>query len=148
MCNLLNSNQNLFKRILEAARHKTAAVRHLPSILQTLQERRLRHAEHCWRSKDELISNVCLWTPIHGRTSVSWPSKTYSHQLCSEIGWLMLQEHNISLWRHIACLLKVHVHARYIRIYTFPTFRGSPRGEYFFGVQISLLVHRGQVSKC
>ena len=26
--------------------------------------------EHCWRSKDELISDVVQWTPSHGRASV------------------------------------------------------------------------------
>ena len=35
---------------------------HLPPITKTIQVRRTRHAGHCWRSKDELISNVLLWT--------------------------------------------------------------------------------------
>ena len=39
------------------------------------------------RSKDELISNVLLWTPTHGHTSVGWPAKTYIHQLCTETGY-------------------------------------------------------------
>ena len=33
---------------------------HLPPITKTIQVRRPRH---CWRSKDELISDVLLWTP-------------------------------------------------------------------------------------
>ena len=36
---------------------------HLPPITKTIQVRRTRHARHCWRSKDELISDVLLWTP-------------------------------------------------------------------------------------
>ena len=36
---------------------------HLPSITKTIQARRTRHAGHCWRSGDELISDVILWTP-------------------------------------------------------------------------------------
>ena len=36
---------------------------HLPPISKTIQVRRTRHAGHCWRSKDELISDVLLWTP-------------------------------------------------------------------------------------
>ena len=36
---------------------------HLPSITKTIQVRRTRHAGHCWRSRDELISDVLLWTP-------------------------------------------------------------------------------------
>ena len=35
---------------------------HLPPIMKTIQVRRTRHAGHCWRSKDELISDVLLWT--------------------------------------------------------------------------------------
>ena len=36
---------------------------HLPPITKTIQVRRTRHAGHCWRSKDELISDVLLWSP-------------------------------------------------------------------------------------
>ena len=39
---------------------------HLPPITKTIQTRRTRHAEHCWRSKDELISDVLLWTLTYG----------------------------------------------------------------------------------
>ncbi len=38
---------------------------HLPPITKTIQVRRTRHAEHCWRSRDELIRDVLLWTPTH-----------------------------------------------------------------------------------
>ena len=31
---------------------------HLPPITKTIQVRRTRHAGHCWRSRDELISDV------------------------------------------------------------------------------------------
>ena len=51
---------------------------HLPPISKTIQIRRTRHAGRCWRSKDELISVVVLWTPTHGRTSVGRPAKTCS----------------------------------------------------------------------
>ena len=37
---------------------------HLPPITKTIQVRRTRHAGHCWRSKNELISDVLLWTPL------------------------------------------------------------------------------------
>ena len=36
---------------------------HLPPITKTIQARRTRHARHCWRSKDEIVSDVLLWTP-------------------------------------------------------------------------------------
>ena len=36
---------------------------HLFPITKTIQVRRSRHEGHCWRSRDELISDVLLWTP-------------------------------------------------------------------------------------
>ena len=36
---------------------------HLPPIMKTIQVRWTRHAGHCWRSRDELISDVLQWTP-------------------------------------------------------------------------------------
>ena len=36
---------------------------HQPPITKTIQVRRTRHAGHCWRSRDELIRDVLLWTP-------------------------------------------------------------------------------------
>ena len=50
---------------------------HLPPITKTIQVKRTRHAGHCWRSKDELINDVLLWTPL------VWPSK--SRTTCSNI---------------------------------------------------------------
>ena len=39
---------------------------HLPPITKAIQARRIRHAGHCWRSKDEIVSDVLLWTPAYG----------------------------------------------------------------------------------
>ena len=36
---------------------------HLPPISKTIKIRRTRHAGNCWRRRDELISDVLLWTP-------------------------------------------------------------------------------------
>ena len=38
---------------------------HLPHTTKIIQVRQTRHAGHCWRSRDELISDVLLWTPTH-----------------------------------------------------------------------------------
>ena len=57
---------------------------HLPTITKTIQVRRTRHAGHCWRSRDELISNVLLWTPSHGRAKTGRPVRTYIQQLCAD----------------------------------------------------------------
>ena len=56
---------------------------HLPSIAKTIQVRRTRHARHCWRSKDELISDVLQWTPT---ANAGWPARTYIQQLCKDTG--------------------------------------------------------------
>ena len=37
---------------------------HLPPITKTIKFRRTRHAGHCWRIRDELISDV-LFGPLH-----------------------------------------------------------------------------------
>ena len=59
---------------------------HLPPITKTIQLRRTRHAGHCWRCRDELISDVLLWTPTHGRAKEGWPARTYIQQLCEDTG--------------------------------------------------------------
>ena len=57
---------------------------HLPPITKTIQFRRTRHAGHCGRSMNELISDVLLWTPTYGRTKVGRPARTCIQQLCEE----------------------------------------------------------------
>ena len=59
---------------------------HLPLITKTIQVRRTRHAGHCWRSKDELISDVLPWTPAYGQTKAGRPARTYTQQLCEDTG--------------------------------------------------------------
>ena len=50
---------------------------HLPPITKTIQVRRTRHAGHCWRSKDELISDVLLWTPAYDQAKAGRSARTY-----------------------------------------------------------------------
>ena len=50
---------------------------HLPPITKTIQARRTRHTGLCWRSKDELISDVLLWTPAYGQSKAGRPARTY-----------------------------------------------------------------------
>ena len=66
------------------ARHQLSG--HLPPITKTIQVRRTRHAGHCWRSKDELISDVLLWTPTYGRAKAGRPTRAYIPQLCEDKG--------------------------------------------------------------
>ena len=59
---------------------------YLPPITKTILVRRTRHAGHCWRSRDELISDVLLWTPrpTYGRAKAGRPARTYIQQPCED----------------------------------------------------------------
>ena len=57
---------------------------HLPPIMKTIQVRRTRHAGHCWRSRDELISDVHQWTPTYDQAKAVRPARTYIQQLCED----------------------------------------------------------------
>ena len=59
---------------------------HLPPITKTIQVRRTRPAGHCWRSRDEPISDVLQWTPTYGRVKAGRPARTYIQQLCEDTG--------------------------------------------------------------
>ena len=59
---------------------------HLPPITKTIQVRRTRHAGHCWRKRDELISDVLLWTIAYGQAKAGRPAWTYIQQLCEDTG--------------------------------------------------------------
>ena len=84
----------IFKRMLRAILNKSWRQHptrhqlyvHLPPITKTIQVRRTRHAGHCWRSRDELISDVLLWTPTHGHAKAGRPPRTYIQQLCEDTG--------------------------------------------------------------
>ena len=60
-------------------------------ISQTIQIRWVRHAGHCWRSKEELSAMVLSWTPQLGCDS--WPTskdtKTSIHQFCPGTGCIL-----------------------------------------------------------
>ena len=59
---------------------------HLTPITKTIKIRRTRHAGHCWRSRDELVSDVLLWTPSHERAKAGRPARSYIQQLSVDTG--------------------------------------------------------------
>ena len=59
---------------------------HLPTITKTIKIRRTWHVGHCWRSRDQLMSDVLQWTPAHGRAKAGHPVRTYIRQLCVDTG--------------------------------------------------------------
>ena len=54
----------------------------LPPVTKTIQVRRTRHVGHCWRSKDELISDELLWTPYMAKQK---QDDQLEHTYCSYV---------------------------------------------------------------
>ena len=59
---------------------------HLPFITKTIQVRRIRQVRYRWRSRDELISDVLLWTPSHTQAKAGRRARTYLQQICADTG--------------------------------------------------------------
>ena len=59
---------------------------HLPPITKTIQGRRTRFTGHCSRSKEEIVSDVLLWTPAYGQSKAGRPARTFIQQLCDDTG--------------------------------------------------------------
>ena len=57
---------------------------YLLPITKIIRVRRTRHAGYCWRSRDELISDVLLWTLTYSRAKAGRPARTYIQQLCED----------------------------------------------------------------
>ena len=66
------------------ARHQLYG--HLPPITKIIQVRWARHVGYCCRSKDELISDVLLWTPAYSQAKAGRTARTYIQQLCEDTG--------------------------------------------------------------
>ena len=118
------------KQILETISYKLAAVQ-APTTHPKIR--------HCWRSKDELISDVLLWTPSHGCASVGWPARTYLQQLCTDTGCsledlpVVMDERQMARVREIRVsstrwYMHIHGHLKYTSVQ--PKF--SPKNPHFF----------------
>ena len=84
--NYTRTSASNFEQVLKATSHKAPTIRPPTSHHKTIQVRRTRYAGHCWRSRDELISYVLLWTPSYGQAKVGRPVRTYILQLCEDTG--------------------------------------------------------------
>ena len=82
----INNAANNTEQVVEIAPHKAAAVQHLLPITKTIKIRRTRHAGHYWRSKDELVRDLLLWTLSHGHAKAGRSAQTYIQQLCADMG--------------------------------------------------------------
>ena len=63
----------------------------IPNITDTIREQRLRFSGHCWSSKNEVVNDVLLWLPIHGRISRGRPAKTFVDPLMEDTTFLQLR---------------------------------------------------------
>ena len=73
---------------------------HLPPITKNIQVRRTRHAGHCWRSRDELISDVLLWTPTSGARG---------SRISMLAAWHDDDDHNDDIYIYIYTCVCVHM---------------------------------------
>ena len=53
----------------------------LVQIALVVRERITIFAGHCYRSKDQVVSDLILWTPNHSKAKVGCPSETFTKQL-------------------------------------------------------------------
>ena len=56
-------------------------------ISTTIRERRLRFSGHCWRSKNEVISDLVLWEPKHGKRSLGGQARPFVDLLEADTGF-------------------------------------------------------------
>ena len=71
---------------MEASPHKAVATRPPTTHRKNYNVWRTRHAGHCWRSRDELISDALLWTSSYGRAKTGRPARIYILQFCADTG--------------------------------------------------------------
>ena len=76
-----NATSNI-EPVLEAAPHKAAVIRPLTSHHENYPNYTTRYAGHCWRSRDELISDIVLWIPSHERSKAGRLARIFIQQLC------------------------------------------------------------------
>ena len=127
---------------------------HLPPIAKTIQARRTRHAGHCWKSRDGIISDMLLLNPTYGRANAGRPARTYIQQLCADTGcspedhpeamndrekWREnvrdVRDSGTTWWWLLLLLLFIWWSWRitdYIRRCDFDTFHTTPCFSYFF----------------
>ena len=78
-----NATSNI-KHVLGTAPHEAAAVPPPTTITKTINIIRSRHMGHCWTNRDELISDILLWSPSHWRAKAGRPAWTYIQQVCTD----------------------------------------------------------------
>ena len=68
----------------------------IPPLTSIIRIRRKRFACHCYRSDEEIVKDILLWTPNHGTTKIGRQRKTNVKQLCDNNG-LTTEELNTAI---------------------------------------------------
>ena len=71
------------EQVLKATLHTAAVVRLFTTNHKMIQ---VRHAGHCWGSRDELKSGILQWTLSHGLARTGRPARTYIQLLFANTG--------------------------------------------------------------
>ena len=58
----------------------------LPKVSDKIKKRRLQFAGHCLRSSGQVVSDLVLWKPVHGKRGAGRPIMTYVDLLCQDTG--------------------------------------------------------------
>ena len=58
----------------------------LPKVSDKIMKRRLQFAGHCVRSTGEVVSDLVLWKPVHGKRNAGRPMLNYVDTLCQDTG--------------------------------------------------------------
>ena len=80
-----NAASNI-EQVMEATPRKAAAIRPPTTNHENYESLTSQTCRACWRSRDELLSDVLLWAPSHGRAKAGQPARTYKQQLCEDTG--------------------------------------------------------------
>ena len=84
---LVGTYTRMLRAILNKSWQQHPTRRQLYGHLPPIQARRTRHAGHCWRSKDEIVSDVLLWTPAYNQSKAGRPARSFIQQLCDDTGY-------------------------------------------------------------
>ena len=87
-CNYTRMLRTILNKSWKQHATKQPLYGHLPPITKILKVRRTRHAGHCCRSRNQLISDFLLWTPPHMAEKKQGDQfeSTYIQQLCEDMG--------------------------------------------------------------
>ena len=81
------------EQVLEATPTKQQLYGHIPSITKTIKFKWTRHAGHNWRSRDEVIRDILLWTTSYGQRLDDQRETIYNSSLpIQNVAWMTCRD--------------------------------------------------------